>query len=438
MHLAKHFRIFLPVLLAFFCQSQTLVAQELAVEAGTIHTITGESYSPGIMLVKDGKIQDVGDASSINVPSNWQKLSFPNSEILPGLVDTHSHVGSVEGGDSSAPLHPDVRVLDAVNVMNDNIWKARSGGITTVNIMSGSGHLMSGQTLYLKTKHGKTIHDLMFCKDPLTDICGGMKMANGTNSKRGGGKFPGTRARSASLARNLFLGAVEYKKKIDAGKDVERDLKKEALIEVMDGRRIVHFHTHRHDDILTALRIGKEFGFTPVLHHVSEGWKVADQIAAAGAPASIIYIDSPGGKLEAVDLLPTTGKIMSEAGVDVAFHTDDSVLDSRLFLRNGALAVRAGMDRQKALEALTIAGARMLQMDDRLGSLEKGKDADFVVLSGDPFSIYTMVEKTFIEGEIVYDSSDPEQRKFATGGFRAFKDAASHFHGVIEGEWNEN
>ena len=435
---SRHLKALLPLFILICQFPHVASAQELVVEAGTIHTITGDSFSPGVMVIKDGRIQDVGDPSSISIPSGWETLSFPDSEILPGLVDTHSHIGSVEGGDSSAPLHPDVRVLDAVNVMNDNIWRARSGGITTVNIMSGSGHLMSGQTLYLKTKHGKTIHDLMFCKDPLTDICGGMKMANGTNSKRGGGKFPGTRARSASLARNLFLGAVEYQKKIDAGKDVERDLKKEALIEVMDGRRIVHFHTHRHDDILTALRIGEEFGFTPVLHHVSEGWKVADEIAAAGAPASIIYIDSPGGKLEAVDLLPTTGKIMSEAGVDVAFHTDDSVLDSRLFLRNGALAVRAGMDRQKALESLTIAGARMLQMDDRLGSLEKGKDADFVVLSGDPFSIYTMVEKTFIEGEIVYDASDPEQRKFATGGFRAFKDAASHFHGVIEGEWNEN
>ncbi len=426
----------LTCILAFFGQSESQ-AQTVTtvVDAATIHTVGNGSFSPGRMVIKDGKIVDVGALTDVDVQDSWERLEFPDSEILPGLVDTHSHLGSVEGGDSSAPLHPDVRVLDAVNVRNDNLWRARVGGITTVNIMSGSGHLMSGQTLYLKTKHGRTLHDLTFCKDPLTEICGGMKMANGTNSKRGSGKFPGTRARSASLARNLFLGAQEYQKKKDAGDEVDRDLKKEALIEIMEGKRIVHFHTHRADDILTALRIGKEFGFIPVLHHVSEGWKVAEEVAAAGASASVIYIDSPGGKLEAVDLLPETGKIMSEAGVNVGFHTDDSVLDSRLFIRNAALAVRAGMDRQKALEALTIAGARMLKMDDRLGSLEKGKDADFVVLSGDPFSIYTMVQKTYIEGEIVFDGDDPEQAKYLTGGFGSYRNASAHVHGVFEGEW---
>ena len=172
----------------------------------------------------------------------------------------------------------------------------------------------------------------------------------------------------------------------------------EGLLEVMDGRRIVHFHTHRHDDILTALRLGEEFGFTPVLHHVSEGWKVADEIAAAGAPASIIVLDSPGGKLEADDLYITTGAVLEKAGVDVAYHTDDYITDSRLFLRSAAFGVRGGMSREKALESLTLAGARMLGLADRLGSLEPGKDADFLVLSGDPLSTYTHVEQTCIDG----------------------------------------
>src|SRR5690606_15391199 len=153
--------------------------------------------------------------------------------------------------------------------------------------------------------------------------------------------------------------------------------------------RIVHFHTHRHDDILTVLRLAKEFGFRPVLHHVSEGSLVAAEIAAAGVPSSIIVVDSPGGKLEAARLSLGTGAALERAGADVGFHTDDSITDSRFFLRSAALAVRAGMSRQAALAGLTIAGARMLGLEGRVGSLEPGKDADLIVLSGDPLSAFT-------------------------------------------------
>ena len=163
--------------------------------------------------------------------------------------------------------------------------------------MPGSGHLLSGQTLYLKLRDGNTIDDLLIHLDD-DRIAGGMKMANGTNS-RGAPPFPGTRAKSAALVREQYLKAQAYKKKIEkAGGDPEkmpeRDLNLEALVEVLDGKRIVHHHTHRHDDILTVLRLQQEFGFKVVLHHVSEGWKVADEIAKAGVPCSIIVIDSPG------------------------------------------------------------------------------------------------------------------------------------------------
>jgi imidazolonepropionase-like amidohydrolase len=156
----------------------------------------------------------------------------------------------------------------------------------------------------------------------------------------------------------------------------------EALLEILDGKRIVHFHTHAQHDILTAIRLSQEFGFRVVLHHVSEGWKVASEIAEAGIPCSIIVLDSPGGKLEARNLLPITGKALEEAGADVALHTDDGITDSRHFLRSAARSVAEGMSREKALEALTLAGARMMDLDHRLGSLEPGKDADLVLLSG--------------------------------------------------------
>ena len=231
--------------------------------------------------------------------------------------------------------------------------------------------------------------------------------------------------------REQFVKAVEYRDKLQrAGDDPEkrpsRDLAMEALVEVLEGRRTVHFHTHRHDDILTVLRLAKEFGFTPVLQHATESWRVAEQIAAAGAPCSVIVIDSPGGKLEAVELSMRTGAVLEKAGVLTAFHTDDWITDSRLFLRSAAMAVRAGMSRETALEALTIAGARMLRLDDRVGSLAAGKDADFIVLSGDPLSVYTRVEQTWVEGRKVFDLADAADRLYAVGGYGAVRGETMH------------
>lgn len=404
-------------------------SQPTAFVGATIYPISGAPIENGVLLVQDGRIAEVGDAALIDLGPDVRIVDVSGKVLMPGLVDTHSHTGGGDGGDRSGPLHPDVRILDAIDPRADSFERARAGGITTVNVMPGSGHLMSGQTAYLKLRDANTIDAMLFCDDPLTDVCGGMKMANGTNSLRGTNGFPGTRARSAAIVRDLFYSALAYRDKLadDTTGDGARDLKMEAVLQIIDGERTVHFHTHRHDDILTALRLGREFGFTPVLHHVSEGWRVADEIAASGSPASIIVLDSPGGKLEARGLLPETGKALEEAGVDVAYHTDDYITDSRLFLRSAALGVRRGMSRAKALEAMTLAGARMLGLDARLGSLEPGKDADFILLSGDPLSVYTRVEQTWIEGVKVFDLAIPEDRAYATGGYEAYRSSA-HDH----------
>jgi imidazolonepropionase-like amidohydrolase len=345
--------------------------------------------------------------------------------IMPGIVDTHSHIGGGSGGDRSSALNPDIRILDAINVRDDGFKKALAGGITTVNAMPGSGHLMSGQTAYLKIRAANKIDEMLFCSDIQNDICGGMKMANGTNSI-GEKPFPGTRAKSAALVRQLFLKAVDYKKKFEQAKgDPEkmpkRDLEMEAMVQVLEGKRIVQHHTHRHDDILTVLRIQKEFGHRVVLHHVSDAAKVANEIAAAGVMCSIIMIDSPGGKEEALGLSFGNGAALEKAGVTVAFHTDDGITDSRLLLRSAAFGVRGGMSRQKALEALTLSGAKMLDLDKRVGSLTAGKDADFVILSADPLSVYTHVEQTWVEGVKMFDRSNPEDKKFAVGGYEVFR-----------------
>ncbi len=272
----------------------------IAFTGALIYPISGPAIPAGVLVVHKGKIVSVGVAGS-NIPAGAEVVDATGKVIMPGLVDTHSHLGGPQGGDASVALNPDIRVMDAVNPTSDGFKKALAGGITTINVMPGSGHLMSGQTIYIKMREGKIIEDLLIVNEK--GLYGGLKMANGTNPMRSTpGAFPGTRAKSAAMVRELFIKAQEYKKKIDkAGKDEskmpERDLRMESLVEVLNGKRVVHFHTHKANDVLTVIRLSQEFGFKPVLHHVSEGWKVAKEIAAAGLASSIITIDAPGGKL---------------------------------------------------------------------------------------------------------------------------------------------
>ncbi|QOJ27469.1 MAG: amidohydrolase family protein [Ignavibacteriales bacterium] len=418
------FFLFLAFLLLI---SQALPQQKVTAWKGArIYTVEGNVIENGVILSKGGIITAVGSAESVSIPSDAEVIDVEGRVIIPGLVDTHSHIGNGDGGDASSPTHPDVRILDSIDPRSDTFMRARSGGITTVNVMPGSGHLLSGQTVYLKLTRTGKLQDMLYCDDPMTGICGGIKMANGTNSLRGA-PFPGTRGKSASIVRQLFVKAQEYKKKVDAAggnpeKMPKRDLEMESLVQVLEGKKIVHHHTHRNDDILSVIRLQKEFGFKVVLHHVTEGWVVAEEIAKAGIPCSIIMIDSPGGKMETVNLAFENGALLEKAGVDVAYHTDDYITDSRHFLRSAALGVRGGMSFDKALESLTLAGARMLGLENRIGSLKTGKDADFVILSGEPFSVYTKVEQTIVSGEVVFDRSRPDDYKYATGGYRVYKD----------------
>jgi len=389
--------------------------------------IAGAPIDDGVLIVHRGKIVAIGPAATTTVPAEAERHDVAGRLLMPGLVDTHSHIGGPMAADASDPVQPECRVLDALDVRDAGIQKAQAGGITTANVMPGSGHLLSGQTIYIKLKDGRTIDDLAIHSADGT-IVGGMKMANGTNSRRDP-PFPGTRGKSAAIVRSRFVAAQEYQRKIeraqgDAEKMPDRDLAKEALVEVLQQKRVVHHHTHRHDDILTVLRLQREFGFRVVLHHVSEAWKVADEIAAARVPCSVIVIDSPGGKLEAIGLDWRTGGILEKAGVLVGFHSDDPITDSRLFLRSAAFAVRAGMSRDGALAGMTLAGARMLDLDGRIGSLEPGKDADFIVLSGDPLAVATQVLETWVEGLCVFDRDDPQDRLWATGGYGASRPQA--------------
>ncbi len=406
----------------------------IAFVGARIIPITGDEIPIGTILIEGKKIIVVGQADKVLIPAEAKQVDCKGRVMMPGLICTHSHIGGSFAADGSGPVQPGVRVLDSINIRDSGFKRALAGGLTTLNIMPGSGHLTSGQTIYVKLRFAEggpsTVEDILI-RDAQGDYLGGLKMANGTNSMHEA-PFPGTRGKSAFLMRQEFIKAREYhaKNANAAGDDAEmppRDLHLESLVEVLQGKRIVHHHTHRHDDIMTVIRLSREFNFRVVLHHVSDGWKVADEIAAAGVPCSMIMIDSPGGKLEARYLTFETGKILEQAGVRTAFHTDDPILDSRYFFRSAALAVRAGMSRKAALEGLTLAGAEMLDLHDRVGSLEAGKDADLILLDGDPLSVYTKVLETWVEGRRVFDRSDTQDRLYAVGGYGAGHDQQPYF-----------
>jgi imidazolonepropionase-like amidohydrolase len=403
--------------------------QPIAFVGAHLIPIDGPEIEDGVLVVADGKITQIGPSDQVQIADGTKRVDAKGKIIMPGLVCTHSHIGGIGAADGSGPIQPGVRVMDSINVRDAGFKRALSGGLTTLNIMPGSGHLISGQTIYVKLRWGgampRTIEEIAY-RNPDGEIMGGMKMANGTNSI-GDSPFPGTRGKSAYLVRQKYIDAIEYRDKVaqagdDATKLPERNLDLEGLIEVLDGKRIVHHHTHRADDIMTVLRLKEEFGFRVVLHHVSEAWKIPNEIAAANVPCSVILVDSPGGKLEARNLLMKTGAVLEQAGVAVAFHTDDWITDSRVFLRMAALGVRAGMSREKALRSLTLAGAEMLDLGQRVGSLTVGKDADLVILSGDPFSVYTKVLETWVDGKQAFDRSNPRDELFAEGGFGAGSD----------------
>ena len=426
-------------------------AAPVAIVGAEIRSVTNGTIEDGVLLFEDGKITAVGTRDAVSIPPHARVHDHAGDVIIPGLVDTHSHVGvyprpSVpahsDGNDGAKPVQPQLRAIDAIWQDDPGIRMATAGGVTTANIMPGSGSVVSGQTAYVKLR-GNSIEEMLVSNvatpsgiDPV--VRGGMKMANGENPKRRSaakGTAPSSRMGIAALQRDLFVRAQAYQNKwkkhrakLEAGEESEapdRKLELEPVVQILEGRRTVHHHTHRSDDILTVLRLQREFGFDLVLQHATEAWRVADEIARAQVPVSIILLDSPGGKLEASRYRLDYGATLERAGVVVAIHTDDYITPSRLFLRSGGLAVRGGMSEESALRALTINPARMLKLDDRIGSLEAGKDADFVVLSGKPFSVYTHVLETWIEGERVFDRDDPTQRGYATGGYAAGNDYPS-------------
>jgi imidazolonepropionase-like amidohydrolase len=423
----------------FVCAAMAASAQSttgqatLVIRGAKVYPISGPPIERGVLVVENGKIVAVGEEGKVKIPRGATIEDASGKVVMPGIVDSHSHIGiepnplasdSGDTNESTGPIQPGLRALDAIDPADPNIRMANAGGVTTANIMPGSGNVMGGQTAYVKLR-GNTIEQML-----IPGTIGGMKMANGENPKHYGAKdkAPMTRMEEAALARGIYEKATQYKAKWDAynkavaaadktAKQPDRDLELEPVVEVLEGKRVVHNHTHRADDVMTAIRLSDEFHYRLVVQHGTESCKVADELAKRHIPVSFTMVDSPGGKLETIDFDLGCPATLEKAGVKVAFNTDDPINSSRLIIRQAALAVRGGMSEEAALKGLTIYPAEMLDLGNHIGTLEAGKDADFIILSGPPFSVYTHVLQTWIEGQKVFDRSNPQQLRYATGGF---------------------
>jgi imidazolonepropionase-like amidohydrolase len=396
----------------------------VAITGGRVMPVTGPVLDSGTVLVLDGKISAVG--ADVPVPDGVPVIDAAGKWVLPGFIEAHGHVGVHEeaegwaGSDTNEmtdPVTAQVRALDAINPADLGFRDAVGGGVLAVNVNPGSGNPIGGQTCALKC-WGRTV-DEMLLRAPA-----GLKSALGENPKRVYGeqkKTPSTRLGVAAVIRGAFVEAANYLARIAAEegkpegdrKPVDRDLKLEALGLVLSRQIPWRQHCHRADDIATALRIAEEFGYELVIDHGTEAHLIADLLAARGVPVIIGPLFTSRSKVELRNRsLANPGKLAA-AGVTIAITTDHPVVPINFLVHQASLSVKYGLDRDVAIDALTINPARIIGVADRLGSLEAGKDGDVVVWSGDPLDVLSRVERAFMDGSEIYT---------ATGGEPVFAD----------------
>ena len=382
-----------------------------AIINGTVYTMAGEIIEAGTVLIEGGKIIAVG--AHLALPADTEIIEAKDKFVLPGIIDAHTHIGVYEegvgfegadGNEMTNPATPQVRALDAINPMEPGFKGAVAGGVTSLTVAPGSGNVIGGQAVAIKT-WGQVVDDMVI-REPL-----GLKIAFGENPKRvysGQKKSPGTRMATAAILRENLVAARNYLAKLEKGKaDPEkapdRDLKMEILAKVLTREIPLRAHAHRADDIITAIRIAEEFTVDICIEHCTEGHLIADYLAEKGVPAIVGPTLGSRSKVELVNTSFKTAAILHTAGVNVALTSDHPVFPVWQLPIAAALAHKQGLPEEDALKAITINAAEIDGIADRVGSIEVGKDADLVIFSGHPFAWKTRVEKTLIDGEIVYE-----------------------------------
>jgi imidazolonepropionase-like amidohydrolase len=381
----------------------------LAIINAEIHTIAHKEPIKGTILVEGGKIAAIGQGE---IPAEADVIDAAGAAVYPGFIDPHTHLGVSEQGmgwegrdynETTDPVTSQLRALDAINPLEDGYREAVEAGITSVMSTPGSANILGGSTVVLKTGGG-------FLHQRVIKENAGIKAAFGENPKRvysGQKRIPSTRMGSAALLREALVNAQNYMNKINKAGDPEkmppRDLKNEALIPVLKKEIPLRMHAHRADDIATAIRIAQEFDILMTLEHASEAHLILDRVVESSFPAIVGPSMGTPGKIETQNKTLEGVKILSEAGVTVALTTDHPVLDIYQLLHAAAAVVReTGMEEYQVLRLITINAAKILGVDNRVGSIEVGKDADLVIIKGHPFDYLSTVMYTIIDGEIVY------------------------------------
>ena len=409
------------LLIAALAAMTPLCAQTIVIRNANIMTVTHGNVK-GSVVVKDGKITDIGE--KVLEPTGATIIDAAGQYVIPGIIDCHSHI-AVDGGvnEGSLSVASMANIKDVINPEEISIYRALAGGVTTANILHGSANSIGGQTIVLKMRWGKDASSMIF-----EGAKPGIKFALGENVKRSGNpqggrgaagaaavqaRYPGTRMGVEDVIREAFTEAKAYKAEWDAYKAAvargehpippRKDLKLEPLKEVLEGDRYVHSHCYRADEILMLIRVADDYGFKiRTFQHVLEGYKVAKEIAAHNAGGST-FSDWWDYKMEAVDAIPFNATLMTRKGVVVSLNSDDAELMRHLNTEAGKAMKYGGATETEALAMVTINPAKQLGIDNRVGSIDIGKDADLVIYDKYPLSDFAKVQKVLIDGSVYFD-----------------------------------
>jgi len=404
--------------------SSAATAETVAIRGGTILTIINGVIDNGTIVVEDGKITAVG--TGVAIPSGAKVIDATGKYVMPGIIDAHSHIAAESINEGSIAVSSMTGIKDVLDPTDINIYRELAGGVTTSNVLHGSANPIGGKNAVIKHRWGMNADELLF-----EGALPGIKFALGENPKRSRGtppgvprRYPSTRMGVMDVIRDAFTRARAYQnewQEYEAAKQrretdlvpPRRDLELEPLVEIMEGKRLVHAHCYRADEILQLLRVAEEFDFRiATLQHVLEGYKVAKEIAEHGAGAST-FSDWWGYKMEAYDAIPHNAALMTEKGVLVSLNSD-SAEEARHLNQEAAKTMKwGGMTEEQALALITINPAKQLRIDDRVGSIEVGKDADFAIFNEHPLSVYAVAQTTIVDGKVYFDREQDAERREA-------------------------
>ena len=388
---------------------------DVVITNATVMTVTHGNIANGSIWIHDGKIMAVGE--TINMPYTAAVIDAGGKYVTPGIVDSHSHIALDDDvNEATSPITPHMMMKDAFDYQDKAIYRALAGGVTTSLLLHGSANMIGGQAVVIKHKYGASRDEMLFPNAPRS-----IKFASGENPKRVYGsreQLPSTRMGNFAVQRQALVEAQNYMREWDAynekvkrgDKDAsppKHDLKLEALADVLRGKIMVQIHIYRSDEMLTEIAMAKEFGYKiRAFHHALEAYKVADQLAANDI-AIATFADWWGYKQEAWDAIPWNATMSTRKGVRVAIKSDSEDYTRRLNQEAGKAIRYGGATEEEALKMITLNPAWIVGVDDRVGSIEVGKDADLVIWNGYPLSSYGVPEKVMIDGDVYFDRALP-------------------------------